>query len=119
LQETDPMGQGWSLWSSGAGPDTGNIPIKVYSDGGGSTYAPIAISGSIPTISDTGDMATNTTAGYIAFYGTNPRGGRIVLSTTRINLYQTEIPLERVMDFLLKKDLDQEAYPARYYQNNR
>jgi len=109
LQETDPIGQGWSVWSDSAPADTGNIPITVYSDGGGSTYAPIAISGSIPTISDTGNIATNTTAAYLAFYGTNPRGGRIIISTTRYN-YIKETPLERCLDFLLKKDLDQESY---------
>jgi hypothetical protein len=115
LHLNNPILQGWGpVWSSAEdGPlEDSNPPTRLYSDGGATTVVPIAAR----NIAANGDLRTNTTAQYLAWYATNPRGGRMVCVHGPYDAYnfytQNPIASERIIDFLLKKDLDQEAYQS-------
>jgi hypothetical protein len=115
LHLNNPILQGWGpVWASAehSAGESSNPPTRLYSDGGATTVVPIAAR----NIAANGDLRTNTTAQYLAWYATNPRGGRMVCvhgPYDAYNLYtQNPVASERIIDFLLKKDLDQEAYQS-------
>ncbi len=121
LLENDPIGFGWTTWSNNHSTDSGKSIVKAKTTlGGASSLVPLAVSGGFDETygdtyidnhtSDTGDISTNTTADYLAFYVTNPRGGRWVhMQNSNFSQIDTTAGT-RIIDFLLKKDLDQEQF---------
>ena len=132
LNENDPILQGWGdvngTWYDGNNASSGEAanPIeRLFSEGGAATFIPLAVrdpynySGSLSgswnsEIHTTTDYSNRSGAMVLAFYGTNPRGGRWVHSQSpydwRYMWDMNPIACERILDFLLKKDLDQESY---------
>ena len=127
LNEQDPILQGWLspgdwITENANNNEDSNPFTRLYSDGGGGTFIPLAqrnptweYSGSTSGSAD-GDLRTNTKGGahYLAYYATNPRGGRWVHMQSPLYPYQlydeNPIAAQRILDFLLKKDIAQESY---------
>ena len=114
LLTSNPILQGWGPeWIKAyatTGGERANPATRLYSDGGGTTVVPIAAR----NIAADGDLRHNTTAQYLAWYMTNPRGGRMVMINGPFdpqNLYNDNpVASNRIIDFLLKKDMAQESY---------
>ena len=124
LSLSDPIISGldttaeWSNYTSTDG--AGGAKILKRNPGGGSTVVPIAVSGSTQMDATTSEFISGS--GLVnAWYMTNPRGGRLVCIhqhdlediTSRAYGYgTTDTQQNRIMDFLLRRDLSQEQFHA-------